>query len=98
MQTYSEYIKAIIETEPLESIPSLLEHLWKSYTVYKPVGKGILEEKLAQADSITHTLSRKRRIRLRNIMATLCAEYEQEAFVTGIRVGALLMTELTQTP
>lgn len=100
MTAYTQQIKSYLNITPLpresSQFDSLLKMLWYFYTLYYPVNCSTVEEKLQCLEPILKTLSRKRYRRLINTVANLCAKYEQAAFLEGIRVGAMLILEISE--
>ena len=100
MNPYIEYAKAYFDNHPpncaQEDVRSLLEALCQLYTLYNPISADRIIQKPELLEPDLRSLSQKRVRHIRHIMEDMCTEHEQEAFLTGIRVGIQLITELAE--
>lgn len=100
MTAYIQEIKSYLNITPLpresSQFDSLLKMLWYFYSLYYPVNCSTIEEELQCLEPILKALSRKRHRKLIYTVANLCAQHEQAAFLEGIRVGAMLILEISE--
>ncbi len=100
MNPYTEYARKYFSEHPpdcgQEDVRSLLEALCRIYTIYNPINADRIAQQLELLEPDLRSLSRKRVRHIRHIMENMCAEHEQEAFLTGVRVGIQLFAELTE--
>ncbi|MBP3673709.1 MAG: hypothetical protein J6J18_07760 [Oscillospiraceae bacterium] len=100
MKPYFDILDQYLAEHPLdygyENINSLLELFARFYLKRHPIESTAFSPVMDSLNPILKSLSQKRTRRLFRIINDLCIEYEQSAFIEGIRVGAQLSLELTR--
>ena len=101
MSTSTEKFREYIERNPVnyeaEDMHSLVEYFGRFYRMRKPINPENIRDRFQELDPIMKSLSRKRERRLFDTVLELCEEYERAAFMEGLRVGAQLMLELSES-
>ena len=93
-----DLVKYIIEN-PLdnEDMNSLVEYFGRFYRMRKTIKPENIQARFQELEPIMKSLSRKRERRILHTVLELCEEYESAAFMEGIRVGAQLILELSES-
>ena len=100
MNRYIEKIKSFLsEQSPgygFEDADSLLKMLCYYYMENNPVDNGVIRCQFKELDEILSKLSFSDNNAIFHLTGTLCASYEEQAFVDGVAVGWRLYTELNR--
>ena len=75
-------------------VNSILEFLWYCYTEYNPIHTQAIQEHFENLEPIMERLSFDDSTLLFSAVCALCVEYEKQAFLEGLHIGAHLHQEL----
>ncbi len=75
-------------------VHSILEFMWYCYTESNPIHTQDIQQHFDALEPIIKSLSFDDGTELFNTVCSLCVEYEKQAFLEGLHVGAHLHKEL----
>lgn len=76
-------------------VNSILEFLWYCYMEYNPIHTQDIQNRFDELEPIIKALSFDDGTDLFNTVCSLCVEYEKQAFLEGLHLGAKLNKELS---
>ena len=98
MNRYVEKLKAFLAEQPLHSeyvdADSILEMLYCYYSDENPIDNAVIRCRFKELDNILCHLSLPDNNSVFSLTCRLCSDYEQQAFLEGIKVGMRLLVEL----
>lgn len=91
MNTYMEKLKADLAEECPESV---LQMLYSVYQERYPTNSAEITEEFKQLNDVLSRLTVKECDKVWDLTCALCSEFEEKAFLEGVRVGVRLAEEM----
>ena len=102
MDSYIKKLRQYIADNPIrfdyDCDHTALDSLYWHYTESHSLSNEKTKPADADINACLDELSLKDNDRVFSLLATLCAEHERIAFLSGLQVGAQLMLEITEEP
>ena len=98
MQNYMELLRLHLKNKQINygdtDIQSILEFLWFWYTEFNPIHTQTIQKHFEDLEPIMDRLSFDESTLLFTTVCSLCTEYEKQAFLEGLHIGAHLHQEV----